>query len=249
MKQQGGELHARLPTARERTDRLVEHHVGRLELPSDLAAAPVGLLAVAHQEVEHRLAIEKRIVLPQIAEAQLLAPHHFAGVATVCVKLFSQVTPDIAIFGEKDFQQLAVLRQTVRDLDLPLVILGAPTSRDPDGLARSSRNAYLSVAERDIAPALYRALEGVAAVVAAGGPVNTAIDVASRDLLGAGFREIDYIDVRDADTLELYDDTRHSKARVLAAAWLGSTRLIDNVAVPSRTSAKRTGSRTMPHGA
>jgi pantoate--beta-alanine ligase len=161
-------------------------------------------------------------------------PHHFAGVATVCTKLFSQVTPNVAIFGEKDYQQLCVIRQLVRDLDLPLKIVPAPTSRDRDGLARSSRNAYLTPQERAAAPALNRAIMGVAAIAARGGLVNKAIEVATHDLLQAGFAKVDYVAVRDAETLEPFDAKAARPGRVLAAAWLGSTRLIDNVPVAAK---------------
>ena len=158
-------------------------------------------------------------------------PNHFAGVATVCTKLFSQVTPDVAVFGEKDYQQLCVIRQIVRDLNLPVKIVPAPISRDRDGLARSSRNSYLTAEERAAAPALNRAIKGIAAIVARHGPVNKSIEVATHDLLAAGFRKVDYIAVRDAQTLEPYRPKSGRPARVLAAAWLGATRLIDNVAV------------------
>ena len=158
-------------------------------------------------------------------------PHHFAGVATVCTKLFSQVTPDVAIFGEKDYQQLCVIRQTVADLNLPLKIVAAPTSRDRDGLARSSRNAYLTADERAVAPALNRALKGIAAIAAKGGLINKAIDVATCDLLQAGFTKIDYLTVRDAETLAPFEPKAGRPGRVLGAAWLGTTRLIDNIAV------------------
>jgi pantoate--beta-alanine ligase len=162
-------------------------------------------------------------------------PHHFAGVATVCTKLFSQVTPDIAIFGEKDYQQLCVIRQLVRDLDVPLKIVPAPISRDRDGLARSSRNAYLTADERAAAPALHRAIKGVAAIAARGGLINKAIEVATHDLLTAGFAKVDYVAVRDAETLEAFDPKAGCPGRVLAAAWLGATRLIDNVPVVPRS--------------
>ncbi len=158
-------------------------------------------------------------------------PHHFAGVATVCTKLFSQVGPDVAIFGEKDYQQLCVIRQLVRDLDLPLKIVAAPTSRDRDGLARSSRNAYLTADERAAAPALNRALKGIAAIAAKGGLINKAIDVATNDLLQAGFAKVDYLTVRDAETLAPFEPKARRPGRVLGAAWLGATRLIDNIAV------------------
>lgn len=157
-------------------------------------------------------------------------PQHFGGVATVCCKLFNQVTPDFAIFGEKDYQQLAVLRQMVRDLDMPLKLVAAPISREKDGLALSSRNSYLTEAERAIAPALYAAVSGVARKVASGTPIETATSEARAELTAAGFQKIDYIEVRNAETLVVA--TGGAKPlRVLAAAWLGKTRLIDNVAV------------------
>lgn len=150
-------------------------------------------------------------------------PHHFGGVATVCCKLFSAATPDVALFGEKDFQQLAVVRQMVRDLNLPLEIMGVPTVREADGLALSSRNAYLSADERRIAPLLYKAIEDVAK--------GADPDHVGERLLAAGFTKIDYIAVRDAATLAPYDAKSGRPGRVLAAVWLGKTRLIDNVAV------------------
>lgn len=149
-------------------------------------------------------------------------PHHFGGVATVCCKLFSAVTPDVALFGEKDFQQLAVVRQMVRDLNLPLKIRGVPTVREADGLALSSRNAYLSAEERRIAPLLYKVISDVAR----GADPNEA----GQRLLAAGFTKIDYIAVRDAETLAPFDAKSGRPGRVLAAVWLGKTRLIDNVA-------------------
>ena len=171
-------------------------------------------------------------------------PHFFAGVATVCTKLFSQVTPDVAIFGEKDFQQLAVMRQIVRDLDLPLAIIGAPTIREPDGLAMSSRNRYLSDAERKIAPSLHRALQTLATGLAKDRAkaqdgltteqVTRLADAAGRTVLAAGFAKLDYIAVRDATTMAPFaPDTGKGTPkplRILAAAWLGKTRLIDNIA-------------------
>jgi len=158
-------------------------------------------------------------------------PHHFGGVATVCLKLFSAVAPDLAVFGEKDYQQLTVIRQMVRDLALPLAIVAAPTVREKDGLALSSRNAYLSPAERAAAPALYRIICEVAAKVAAGTQISDETAAAKRDLERAGFTKVDYVEVRDAETLAPLDPSSGRPGRVLAAAWLGTTRLIDNVAV------------------
>lgn len=154
-------------------------------------------------------------------------PHFFGGVATVCCKLFSQVTPDLAIFGEKDYQQLTVLKQMVRDLNLPLTIVGAPTRREPDGLALSSRNAYLSPAERAIAPALNRAMTVCAAAIKSGTPIPDATTAATATVLSSGFKSVDYIAVRDANTLA--EPHADSPLRILAAAWLGKTRLIDNI--------------------
>lgn len=160
-------------------------------------------------------------------------PHHFDGVATVCAKLFNQVTPDVAIFGEKDFQQLAVLRQLVDDLNMPLTLIAAPTVREADGLALSSRNAYLSKKERAIAPALYATITEAAERIAAGTPFSVVTTDATARLVDAGFTKVDYIDVRDAATLSAAT-VPGKPLRILAAAWLGKTRLIDNVAAGSQ---------------
>ena len=157
-------------------------------------------------------------------------PHHFGGVATVCCKLFSQVTPDFAVFGEKDYQQLAVLRQMVRDLNLPLTLVGAPTKREKDGLAMSSRNRYLSETERAIAPSLHATITELASRVGEGADIAESIRRAKARLKTAGFKKIDYVDVRDAETLS--EPQKGRPLRVLAAAYLGKTRLIDNVPVP-----------------
>lgn len=159
-------------------------------------------------------------------------PHHFDGVATVCCKLFNQVTPDVAIFGEKDYQQLSVLRQLVDDLDMPLKLIAASTVREKDGLALSSRNAYLSDKERAIAPALYAVISEAAAKVAAGTPFTVVTTDATASLAGAGFTKVDYVEIRDAATLSAAVSPG-KPLRILAAAWLGKTRLIDNVAAGS----------------
>ncbi len=158
-------------------------------------------------------------------------PHHFSGVATVCLKLFTAVAPDIAVFGEKDYQQLCVIRQMVRDFHLPLAIAGHPTVREADGLALSSRNAYLTAAERAIAPMLFKTITSIARDVASDGSPAKSTASARRALLRAGFTKIDYVEVRDAETLARLDPAAGRPGRVLAAAWLGKTRLIDNVAV------------------
>jgi pantoate--beta-alanine ligase len=158
--------------------------------------------------------------------------HFFGGVATVCTKLFQQVTPDVAVFGEKDFQQLAVIRQVVRDLSMPLTIVGAETVREADGLAMSSRNRYLSAEERRVAPLIHQVISGVAARILEGGNADEACEEAARRLAEGGFQKIDYVAVRDAETLGAYDRSK-GLGRVLAAAWLGKTRLIDNIAIGS----------------
>jgi pantoate--beta-alanine ligase len=156
--------------------------------------------------------------------------HFFAGVATVCCKLFTQVAPDVAVFGEKDYQQLCVVRQMVRDLDLPLEIVGMATVREPDGLALSSRNAYLSAEERRVAPALHRVIVQVALSAAQRADAPGAIADGKAALETAGFK-VDYLEVRDAEMLRPDDPGSARPLRVLVAAWLGKTRLIDNVAV------------------
>ncbi|HWA60184.1 MAG TPA: pantoate--beta-alanine ligase [Caulobacteraceae bacterium] len=159
-------------------------------------------------------------------------PHHFGGVATVVTKLLTQCGPDVAVFGEKDYQQLQVIRRLTRDLDLPVEIIGGPTQRAEDGLALSSRNAYLSPDQRKIAPALNRALVKAAAAVARGGAVADAEAQAIAEIRAAGFDSVDYLEVRSAEYLErLGPGPTDAPARVLAAARLGRTRLLDNVAV------------------
>ena len=173
-------------------------------------------------------------VTPGSAAADLegqFRPHHFGGVTTVCCKLFNQVQPDLAVFGEKDYQQFAVLRQMVRDLDMPLRLVPASTVREKDGLALSSRNAYLSADERRIAPALNTALKGLAAAVAAGTAPASALADARRKILAAGFTKVDYVELRDAETLAVPGKASRRPLRVLAAVWLGKTRLIDNLPV------------------
>ena len=155
-------------------------------------------------------------------------PTHFAGVATVVAKLLLQAQPDVAIFGQKDYQQLQVIRRMVRDLDIPARIEGAATVREPDGLALSSRNAYLTPEERQIAPLLYQVLGEVAGGLAAGAGAAELTAAARQRLLAGGFRAVDYIEVRDADSLAPIE-RRERPARVLAAAHLGKARLIDNV--------------------
>lgn len=157
-------------------------------------------------------------------------PNFFIGVATVCTKLFTQVGPDIAVFGEKDYQQLCVIRQVVRDLDLPLEIVGHPTVRESDGLAMSSRNAYMTAEERALAPLIHHVLTETAATALDGTGIREATRRGRDKLAAAGFR-VDYLEVREADTLTPVEDESKRPLRALAAAWLGKTRLIDNIAV------------------
>lgn len=155
-------------------------------------------------------------------------PGFFNGVATVVAKLLLRTLPHIAVFGEKDYQQLCVIRRVVEDLDIGVEIIGAPTVREPDGLAMSSRNAYLSQAERASAPMLYEILGHVGKSISGGSPVKSALAQGTAGLTKAGFK-VDYLELRDADTLEPVQNA--DNARLLAAAWLGKTRLIDNIGV------------------
>ena len=159
-------------------------------------------------------------------------PGHFSGVATVVSKLLNQCGPDVAVFGEKDYQQLQVIRRLVRDLDLPVEIVGAPTARAQDGLALSSRNAYLTADERQTAPALAYTLTAAIERLHAGAPVAEVETEAVAALAAAGFSRIDYVEVRGAEDLaRLGPGPIAAPARILAAAVLGKTRLIDNMPV------------------
>ena len=160
-------------------------------------------------------------------------PGHFSGVATVVTKLLLQCLPDIAIFGEKDYQQLQVIKRMVLDLDIPVSIVGGPIVREPDGLAMSSRNAYLSKAHRAAAPLLHACLKDAAEKLASGQTVGRALGPARQRLQAAGFR-VDYLEARDAATLEPVRGQPDRPTRLFAAAFLGKTRLIDNVPVRAR---------------
>jgi len=157
-------------------------------------------------------------------------PGHFDGVATVVLKLLNQVAPDVALFGEKDWQQLAVIRRVATDLDLAIEIVGVPIVRDDQGLALSSRNAYLADDELAAARALPRALGEAVAAIARGEPVEAALAAATARLAEAGFTDIDYVTLRDAETLVPIDGLGEAPARLLAAARMGPARLIDNLA-------------------
>ncbi|MDH7796484.1 MULTISPECIES: pantoate--beta-alanine ligase [unclassified Beijerinckia] len=157
-------------------------------------------------------------------------PTHFAGVATIVAKLLLQSTPDFAIFGEKDFQQLAVITQMAKDLDLPVEIVGAPTVRESDGLAMSSRNVYLDTDERRRAPLLYATLQDVARRIGAGEDAESALTIGRQALADAGF-VLDYLELRDATSLAVPARPLTQPLRLLVAAKLGKTRLIDNISV------------------
>jgi pantoate--beta-alanine ligase len=170
-----------------------------------------------------------RLQGPAVASLEdVTRPHHFEGVATIVAKLFTQCAPDLAIFGEKDFQQLAVIRRMAADLDLPVEVVGAPTIREDDGLAMSSRNVYLSAEERAKAPALHRIMQEAAAAIRGGKPADTALAEARQAITAAGFA-LDYLELRAAD--DLGNPRSGSPRRMLVAAKLGATRLIDNIAV------------------
>jgi pantoate--beta-alanine ligase len=157
-------------------------------------------------------------------------PHFFGGVATVVAKLFAQVRPDFAMFGEKDYQQLRTVTRMAADLDLKVTVVGVPTVREKDGLALSSRNVYLSPRERAAAPVLYRTLKDSAARIAAGEPIAVVMNEGWIAIEEAGFA-VDYFEARDAETLRRAEKLEDGPLRLLVAARIGKTRLIDNVAV------------------
>ena len=157
-------------------------------------------------------------------------PHFFGGVATVVGKLLLQVAPDIALFGEKDYQQLKVVTQIAKDLDIPALIVGGPIVRERDGLALSSRNFYLSPTERQTAPTLYQVLKGSADALKSGKPLPDVLAVGRAKIERAGFA-VDYLEARHADTLAPITSLKGNPVRLLVAAKIGNTRLIDNIAV------------------
>ena len=158
-------------------------------------------------------------------------PHFFTGVATIVLKLFQHVPAHIALFGEKDFQQLSVVRQMTHNLDLQIEIIGAATVRDTHGLALSSRNHYLSADQLSIAPQLYQQLCIIAQRITQGDAQEWVIADAQHALLNAGFDEVDYLEICDAVTLKPAQNNRQGPIRILAAVRLGTTRLIDNIAL------------------
>ena len=199
---------------------------------ASLAARGADLAYIPSVEEIYPGGAGETITVPAMARALCDAhrPGHFEGVAAVVARLLRQCAPDVAVFGQKDYQQLIVVRQLVADLGLDVEVLGAPIVRDTDGLALSSRNAYLSPAERRVAATLNRVLRRVADDAAGGGDIATATSEGMRALVDAGFDAIDYLEVRDPRTLLPVSGTT-IPARVLAAVTIGAVRLIDNVAV------------------
>jgi pantoate--beta-alanine ligase len=198
-----------------------------------LAAAKIDLVWAPTATVMYPEGFATRIEPQGAAKAGLddkFRPHFFGGVATVVAKLFTQVAPDFALFGEKDYQQLCVVRQMAKDLDLPLKVVGVKTVREKDGLALSSRNAYLSPGERSAAPLLHRVLIASAARIKQGEPIAQVLDVGRREIDVAGFA-LDYLEARHALTLAPVASRQDGPIRLLVAAKIGKTRLIDNISV------------------
>jgi pantoate--beta-alanine ligase len=193
----------------------------------------VDLVWAPQLDVMYPAGFATRIIVKGPAEADLedrFRPHFFGGVATVVAKLFTQCRPDYAMFGEKDYQQLKTVTRMARDLDLRVEVVGVPTVREKDGLALSSRNTYLDVKERAVAPTLYRVLGACAARIAAGEPIAKVVSEGAIEIEAAGFA-VDYLEARHAETLARAETSEDGPLRLLVAARLGKTRLIDNVAV------------------
>lgn len=201
-----------------------------------LAALKTDLVWAPNVETMYPQGFATEIVPAGPAKAGLedaARPHFFAGVATVVAKLLIQCAPDIAVFGQKDYQQLKVVAQLARDLDLPARIVGAPIVREADGLALSSRNSYLTPSERAAAPTLHRVLAACASGIAAGGPIAGVLKQGRATIRRAGFA-LDYLEARHAETLAPLGRVKTEPIRLLVAARIGKTRLIDNVAIQRR---------------
>jgi pantoate--beta-alanine ligase len=198
-----------------------------------LAALKVDLVWAPHANTMYPDGFATRVDPGGVAKTGLedkFRPHFFGGVATVCTKLFTQVRPDFALFGEKDYQQLRVVTQMARDLDLSPKIIGVRTVRESDGLALSSRNVYLSASERTAAPTLYRVLKDCARSIKAGQRTAAVSSAGRREIEQAGF-SVDYLEARHALTLEPIGHREDGPIRLLVAARIGKTRLIDNIGI------------------
>ena len=178
------------------------------------------------------LAMQTQVVVPEVSDGHCGAsrPGHFEGVATVVTMLLNMVQPDVAVFGEKDFQQLAVIRKLVRDLMLPVEVVGAPTIRENDGLAKSSRNGYLTASERKIAPVVYQTLQATAHELTGGRSDFQALEEDARNRLAEAGLRPDYFNIVNSQTLKPAS-TEDTDITLLVAAFLGTTRLIDNLSV------------------
>ena len=198
-----------------------------------LNAAGVHLLFAPDVSVMYPAGFSTTVAMTGVTDVLdgIARPGHFNGVATVVTKLLMQTLPDIALFGEKDYQQLAMIHRLVADLNIPVDIIGVPTVREADGLAMSSRNAYLTPAERAIAPALYAAITSAARAVAGGADITKALADVKAALIQKGFGNVDYVEARHAETLAPLM-SKDEPGRILVAVHLGRARLIDNVAVP-----------------
>lgn len=198
-----------------------------------LAKAKVDLVWAPSAAVMYPEGFATRLAPEGAAKAGLedkFRPHFFGGVATVVAKLFTQVAPDFAIFGEKDYQQLRVVTQMAKDLDLPVKVIGVPTVRETDGLALSSRNLYLSAGERRVAPTLHRVLTASAKRIKQGEPIEMVLEEGRAEIVHYGFA-LDYLEARHALTLAPIVSRKDGPIRLLVAAKLGTTRLIDNLGV------------------
>ena len=206
----------------------------RTETADAVLLAPLGVDAIfapgADQVYPEGFASSVRVTGISERLEGLHRPGHFDGVATVVAKLFGMTLADRAYFGEKDWQQLQVVRRMAADLNIPTEVVACPTIREADGLARSSRNTRLTAEARAVAAALPREMSAAAQAMRAGRPVPQALAAATAGLLAAGFERVDYMDLCDAETL-LWIDRVDGPARLLAAAWVGGVRLIDNIAV------------------
>ncbi|MBT4888757.1 MAG: pantoate--beta-alanine ligase [Rhodospirillales bacterium] len=201
-----------------------------------LSAAGIELLYAPHPSEMYDVAEATRISVEELGDCLEGAhrPGFFTGVATVVAKLLLQTLPDFALFGEKDFQQLQVIKRMVKDLSIPVVIEGVPCIREKNGLALSSRNTYLNTDERKIAPALYKTMNEMAENIRKNMSIKDSSTLAKASLLDAGFTSVDYLVACNSSDLSFITslaDVDTNKGRILGAAWLGKTRLIDNIAI------------------